>query len=165
VCRPGHFRGVATVVLKLFQIVPAHLACFGQKDYQQLQVITRMVEDLAIPMEVVGCPTVREADGLAMSSRNRYLSAAERQQALSLSRALNQAEQMVCRGERNAMLIAAAMRDILQTVGIENIDYAVVADPDTLAELTIIERSAVALIAAHVGTTRLIDNRILAAKT
>jgi pantoate--beta-alanine ligase len=165
VCRPGHFRGVATVVLKLFHIVPAHVACFGQKDYQQLQVIKRMVEDLAIPIEILGCPTVREADGLAMSSRNRYLSAAERQQALSLSRALTQAEQMVQGGERNAKSIAAAMKETLHKAGIEKIDYAVVADPETLVELSTIERSAVALIAAHVGSTRLIDNRILASAT
>jgi pantoate--beta-alanine ligase len=164
-CRPGHFRGVATVVLKLFQIVPAHIACFGQKDYQQLQVIKRMVEDLAVPIEIVGCPTVREADGLAMSSRNRYLSAAERQQALSLSRALDQAVQMVQGGERNAKSIAAAMKETLHKAGIEKLDYAVVADPNTLAELSTIERSAVALIAAHVGSTRLIDNRILTSAT
>jgi pantoate--beta-alanine ligase len=165
VCRPGHFRGVATVVLKLFQLVPAHIACFGQKDYQQLQVIKQMVKDLAIPIEIVGCPTVREADGLAMSSRNRYLSAAERQQALSLSRALGQAEQMVRDGERDAHRIAAAMKETLLKAGIEKIDYALVAHPETLAGLSTIERSAVALIAAHVGTTRLIDNRILAPTT
>ncbi|HEY2413959.1 MAG TPA: pantoate--beta-alanine ligase [Pirellulaceae bacterium] len=165
ICRPGHFRGVATVVLKLFQIVPAHIACFGQKDYQQLQVIKRMVQDLAIPMEIVGCPTVREADGLAMSSRNRYLSAADRQRALSLSRALDQAEQMVRGGERNANRIAAAMKETLRTAGIEKLDYAAVADPNTLAELSTIDRSAVALIAAHVGNTRLIDNRILGSLT
>jgi pantoate--beta-alanine ligase len=162
VCRPGHFRGVATIVLKLFELVPAHVVCFGQKDYQQLQVIKRMVEDLAIPIEIVGCPTVREADGLAMSSRNRYLSAADRQQALALSLALSSAEQMVSDGERDAKKVASFMKGQLQKSGIERIDYAVVADADTLAELNTIERAAVALIAAHVGTTRLIDNRVLA---
>src|SRR5262245_41735614 len=91
VCRPGHFRGVATVVLKLFNLIPAHFACFGQKDYQQLLVIRRMVEDLALPIEIVACPTVHEQDGLAMSSRNRYLSPAQRQQALGLSQALARA--------------------------------------------------------------------------
>jgi len=165
VYRPGHFRGVATVVLKLFQIVPAHFACFGRKDYQQLQVIKRMVADFAIPMEIIGCPTIREPDGLAMSSRNRYLSAAERQQALSLSRALSQAEQMFRRGERNAKKIASEMKATLLSAGIEKIDYAAVADPDTLAEFDTIDRSAIALLAAHVGTTRLIDNQFLSATT
>jgi pantoate--beta-alanine ligase len=165
VCRPGHFRGVATVVLKLFQIVPAHIACFGQKDYQQLQVIKRMVADFARPIEIVGCPTVREADGLAMSSRNQYLSAAERQQALSLSRALKKAEQMFHAGERNAQAVVEIMKATLRSAGIERIDYAAVADPETLSELETIGPSAVALIAAHVGTTRLIDNRILAPAT
>jgi pantoate--beta-alanine ligase len=165
VYRPGHFRGVATVVVKLFQIVPAHFACFGQKDYQQLQVIKRMVADLAIPMEIIGCPTVREPDGLAMSSRNRYLSAAERQQALSLSRALSEANQIVRRGERNAKKIASAMKETLLEAGIQKIDYATVAHPDTLSELGTIDQSAIALIAAHVGTTRLIDNQLLTAAT
>src|SRR5204863_6035283 len=94
VCRPGHFRGVATVVLKLFHLIPADFACFGLKDFQQLAVIRRMVEDLALPIEIVACPTVREADGLAMSSRNRYLSPAERQQALALPLALDRAKQL-----------------------------------------------------------------------
>jgi pantoate--beta-alanine ligase len=161
VCRPGHFRGVSTVVLKLFEIVPAHVACFGQKDYQQLLVIKRMVEDLAVPIEIIACPTVREADGLAMSSRNRYLSAAERQQALSLSKALADAERMLGGGERSTTAIAAAMKQTVQNAGIGKIDYAAVVDATTLAELDVIDRPVVALVAAYVGSTRLIDNRIL----
>jgi pantoate--beta-alanine ligase len=161
VCRPGHFRGVATIVLKLFQLLPAHVACFGQKDYQQLQVIKRMVADLAVPIEVVGCPTVREADGLAMSSRNRYLSSAERKQALALSRALAQADALVSSGEQNAATIVAAMRATLQQAGITQIDYIALADPDSLAERTTVDQPTIALIAARVGTTRLIDNRLL----
>ncbi len=161
VCRPGHFRGVATIVLKLFQLLPAHVACFGQKDYQQLQVIKRMVADLAVPIEVVACPTVREADGLAMSSRNRYLSSAEREQALALSRALAQADALVSSGEQNAATIVGAMRLMLQQARIVQIDYVALADPDSLAERTTVDRPTIALIAARVGTTRLIDNRLL----
>lgn len=161
ICRPGHFRGVATIVLKLFQILPAHVACFGQKDYQQLQVIQRMVADLAVPIEIIACPTVREPDGLAMSSRNRYLSPAERQQALALSRALAQAEQLVRAGEHNASTIVTAMQTTLNEAGITQIDYVALADPETLAPRTIVDHSTIALIAAHVGTTRLIDNRLL----
>jgi pantoate--beta-alanine ligase len=161
VCRPGHFRGVATVVLKLFNLVPADLACFGQKDFQQLVVIRKMVQDLALPIEIVLCPTVRAPDGLAMSSRNRYLSAAERQQALALSRALSHAEQLVAGGERNARAVAAEMRRALSEAGVERIDYAAVADPQTLAENPALDGPAVALIAAFVGSTRLIDNRLI----
>jgi pantoate--beta-alanine ligase len=160
--RPGHFRGVATVVLKLFQIAPADIAVFGQKDYQQALVIRRMVEDLNLPIEIVTSPTVRETDGLALSSRNRYLSAAERKQALAISRALAEADRLHGAGERRAATIEAAMRKILAAARIEKIDYAAVADAQTLAELTEINRPAVALIACHVGTTRLIDNRVLA---
>jgi pantoate--beta-alanine ligase len=161
VCRPGHFRGVATVVLKLFQLVPAEVACFGQKDYQQLLVIRRMALDLDVPIEIIPCPIVREADGLAMSSRNRYLSPAERQKALALSRALERAEQMAAGGERNCDKIAEAMREMLSKAGISRVDYAVVVDAQTLEQKPTIAGRAVALIAAFVGTTRLIDNRLL----
>jgi len=160
-CRPGHFRGVATIVLKLFHLIPADFACFGQKDFQQLLVIRRMVEDLAVPIEVVACPTVREPDGLAMSSRNRYLSPAERQQALGLSRALNRAEHLVATHRRNAADIVAEMRRVLAEAGITRIDYVAIADPETLAERQLIDASSVALIAAFVGNTRVIDNRML----
>jgi pantoate--beta-alanine ligase len=161
ICRAGHFRGVATIVLKLFQLLPSHIACFGQKDYQQLQVVKHMVADLAVPIEIIACPTVREPDGLAMSSRNRYLSAAERRQALALSRALAQAEQLVLAGEQNAATIVTAMQTTLHEAGITQIDYVALADPETLAEQTTLDRPTVALIAARVGTTRLIDNRLL----
>jgi len=160
-CRPGHFRGVATVVLKLFHLVPAHVACFGQKDFQQLLVIRRMVEDLSLPIEIVSCPIVREPDGLAMSSRNRYLSPAERQQALAIPQALDRAAQLAAAGEKNAAAIVTQMHSILKQAGIDRIDYASIADPETLTDLTSLNGPAVALIAAHVGKTRLIDNRLL----
>jgi pantoate--beta-alanine ligase len=161
VCRPGHFRGVATIVLKLFHLIPADIAYFGQKDFQQLLVIRRMVEDLAVPIEIIGCPTVRETDGLAMSSRNRYLSPAERQQALALPAALTRAEQLVAEGEKDAAVIVAQMSRILSEARISRIDYVALADPRTLEEKSVIEGPTVALIAAFVGTTRLIDNRVL----
>lgn len=161
ICRPGHFRGVATVVLKLFNIVPANVACFGQKDFQQALVIRRMAEDLNLPIEIVVCPTVREPDGLALSSRNRYLSSAEREQALSLSRALDAATKLVAAGERDSRQIVSQMRNILAAAGIERIDYVAVAHPETLVEIPRLDGPAVALIAAHVGATRLIDNRLL----
>jgi pantoate--beta-alanine ligase len=162
VCRPGHFLGVATVVLKLFNLIPADFACFGQKDYQQLLVIRHMVRDLNLPIQIVPCPTVREADGLALSSRNRHLSPAQRQQALALPRALNRAEQLAAGGERSSAAILAEMRRVLITAGIERIDYVALADPETLAEKQSIDGPGIALIAAYVGTTRLIDNRLLA---
>lgn len=160
-CRPGHFRGVATVVLKLFNLIPADAAYFGQKDYQQSLVIEHMVRDLHLPIKIAVCPIVREADGLALSSRNRYLSPAERQQALALSRSLKRAEERVRAGQRDADAIAAAMKHELTAAGIERIDYATVADAQTLDELNRLDRPAVALVACHVGTTRLIDNFLL----
>lgn len=159
-CRPGHFRGVATVVLKLFNIIPTDFAYFGQKDYQQSLVIQHMVRDLNLPMKISVCPIVREGDGLALSSRNRYLSPAERQQALALSRSLRRAEALVRAGQRDVTSITAAMRDELTAAGIERIDYAAVADIQTLAELDTLDRPAVALLACFVGATRLIDNSL-----
>lgn len=161
VCRPGHFRGVATVVLKLFNLIPADVACFGRKDYQQLLVIRHLVRDLNLPLEIVACPTVREADGLALSSRNRYLSPAERRQALALSKALALAEHLVAGGECDGATILAEMRNVLTEAGIERIDYVALADPDSLAEKPVLDGPTVALIAAYVSTTRLIDNRLL----
>jgi pantoate--beta-alanine ligase len=161
-CRPGHFRGVATVVLKLFNLVPADVACFGQKDYQQLLVIRDMARDLDLPIEIVPCPIVREADGLAMSSRNRYLSPAERQQALALSQSLREARQLVHDGEHDSRTIVDRMRKILTDAGIERIDYVALADPKTLNQKPQIDGPAIALVAAFVGTTRLIDNAMLA---
>jgi pantoate--beta-alanine ligase len=158
VCRPGHFRGVATVVLKLFHLIPADIACFGEKDYQQLRVVQQMVADLNVPIRIVPCPTVREPDGLAMSSRNQYLTPPQRQQALGLWRALQAARQEVARGEHDAAAIRQRMLHVLHEAGIERIDYATVVDPWTLEELARLQVPARALIAAYVGSTRLIDN-------
>lgn len=161
VCRPGHFRGVATIVLKLLNIIPADVACFGQKDFQQALVIRRMVEDLNLPIEIFTCPIVREPDGLAMSSRNRYLSPAERSQALALSRALDAAEKLFAAGERESRVVIDRMENTLVEAGIERVDYVALADPETLIATQTIDGPTVALIAAFVGTTRLIDNRVL----
>ncbi len=159
--RPTHFRGVATIVLKLFQILPATIAYFGQKDFQQLAVIERMVEDLNIPVVVQGCETVREPDGLAMSSRNRYLSVAQRQIALSLWRALCAVHEQATAGETDVGLLEQRLEQSLREGGIERIDYARVVDRRYLTPLAQLDRPAVALIAAHVGSTRLIDNILL----
>jgi pantoate--beta-alanine ligase len=159
--RPGHFRGVATVVLKLFHACPADAAFFGAKDYQQALVVQRMVADLNVPIEVQVLPTVREPDGLAMSSRNRYLNAAERQQALALSRSLQRAADLVAAGQRSAAAILEQMQAIFAAAGIRDIDYISLADPQTLAPVTEIRGPVVALIAARVGGTRLIDNRVI----
>ncbi|HTQ39588.1 MAG TPA: pantoate--beta-alanine ligase, partial [Pirellulales bacterium] len=158
--RPGHFRGVATVVMKLFQIAPADRAYFGRKDYQQALAVRRMVADLNLPIEIVVCPTVRDADGLALSSRNVYLTAEQRQHALVLPRSLQFAREMFDAGERNAAKICEAMRRMITNEPDVQMDYATVADAETLAELNHIETSAVALVAAHVGQTRLIDNEL-----
>jgi pantoate--beta-alanine ligase len=160
--RPTHFRGVTTVVMKLFQIAPADRAYFGQKDYQQSLVVRRMAADLNLPIQIVICPTVREADGLAMSSRNRYLSADDRQRALVLSRSLRETRESFVAGERNSAKLRTAIESQIAAAG-ATLDYVSVADPDTLAELDQIKSSAVVLIAARVGNTRLIDNEILSA--
>jgi pantoate--beta-alanine ligase len=161
VCRPSHFRGVATVVLKLFQLLPADVAFFGQKDYQQALVIQHMTLDLNVPMQIEVCPIVREADGLAMSSRNRYLTAAERQQALAISRGLRLADQQVRDGIRDTEAIRERMRVELTEAGIERIDYIAVVEPNTLIETPETRPPVMALIAAYVGHTRLIDNCLL----
>ena len=169
ICRPGHFRGVATVVAKLFHIVPATHAFFGLKDYQQLKVIQAMTRDLNLDIEFVPVRTVREPDGLALSSRNRYLTGCERDRALLLSRALQVAHDLHEQGESNPAIIESAMRSVLLaanpgalvTDGVDKIEYAVVVDAETLSPLSQIDRPAVALIAACVGKTRLIDNRLL----
>ncbi|MFN3194006.1 MAG: pantoate--beta-alanine ligase [Aureliella sp.] len=158
--RPGHFRGVTTVVMKLFQIIPAHIAYFGSKDYQQLAVIRSMVDDLNVPIRVQGCETIRERDGLAMSSRNRYLSDAERNRALAISAALFRVKAMVDDGEASVQVLAAELNSKL-TPAMDSIDYATIVDAANLSEIDSIEGPAVALIAAHVGSTRLIDNILL----
>ncbi len=159
--RPEHFRGVATIVLKLFQILPASVGYFGLKDYQQWMVIKRMVEDLNVSIRIEGCETVRDPDGLAMSSRNRYLNPTERQTALSLSRALRQARKRVAHGNCNISELELAMEEQLKSAGMDRIDYARVVCRETLGTLDVLDRPAVALIAAYVGTTRLIDNVLL----
>jgi pantoate--beta-alanine ligase len=157
-CRPGHFRGVATIVLKLFNLAQADVAYFGQKDYQQVRVIQQMVQDLDVPIAVRVCPTVREADGLAMSSRNRYLTAQQRGCALGLWQALTRARDLVAGGERHAERVLEQMRGVLQEHGITRIDYTALVDPDTLQSVTEIRAATIVLVAAHVGQTRLIDN-------
>jgi len=162
--RPGHFRGVATVVLKLFEIVRPDLAVFGQKDYQQQLLIRRMVEDLHLPIAILTMPTVRERDGLALSSRNRYLSPAERRAATVLPLALERAEQAVAGGERDGNRVRQILSQTLELETLAKLDYAEIADADTLEPLEELapQRRAVALLAAWVGSTRLIDNRLLA---
>jgi pantoate--beta-alanine ligase len=161
--RPGHFRGVTTVVLKLFELVRPDLAIFGQKDYQQQAVIRRMVEDLHVPVELAVVPTVRGPDGLALSSRNRYLNPEERQAATVLFRALSRAMQAVAAGERQAEQVRQILRETLESKPLVKLDYAEVADVETLEPLGNLskERAAVALLAARIGTTRLIDNALL----
>ena len=160
--RPGHFDGVATVVAKLFHIALADAAFFGEKDYQQLMVIRQMVADLNSPIEVVGCPTLREPDGLAMSSRNAYLSPAERTQAVSISRALFQARDAVATGNTDAKAIIQSARSTIVAAGITSIDYVEVVDANTLELLTKLDRPARLCIAVRIGKTRLIDNMELA---
>lgn len=163
--RPAHFQGVATVVLKLFHILPTTHAFFGQKDYQQLCVIRAMVRDLNVPIEIVACPTVRETDGLAMSSRNRYLNAEQRIRALRLFAALDAAEHAVHDGQRDAAAIERIMQATLLAdgpeQGVDSIDYAKLVDAQTLQPIRQLDDRAVALIAAKVGSTRLIDNRLI----
>jgi pantoate--beta-alanine ligase len=157
--RPGHFTGVTTIVAKLFNITKPHLAVFGEKDYQQLAIIRRMVRDLDFAIEIVGIPIVRERDGLALSSRNAYLSAEGRQIALGLSRGLAAAEALVKSGERDAATLRAASTAELTGA---RIDYVELRDATELSEIARLEKPAVLALAAFVGTTRLIDNRVLA---
>jgi len=159
--RPTHFRGVLTVCLKLFNIVQPHRAYFGQKDYQQALLVRRMIRDLDLPMELVVCPIVREADGLALSSRNRYLAPAEREQAASLSRGLRKAQAAVAGGERDAAKLAGLIRSEIEAAGPCEIDYVAIADPDTLEPVAVIEGPVAALLAVRIGPARLIDNAIL----
>jgi pantoate--beta-alanine ligase len=155
--RPGHFRGVATVVAKLFNLTRPHVALFGEKDFQQLAVIRAMVRDLDFAVEVVGMPIVREPDGLAMSSRNAYLSADERARALALSGALLEARDRAAGGERDAAALAARARERLEGAGVR-VDYVEVVDPRTLRPVERAGPGAVMLVAGFVGATRLIDN-------
>lgn len=157
--RPGHFRGVTTVVARLFRIIEPHRAYFGEKDAQQLRVVRRMARDLGLPVEVVGRPTVREPDGLAMSSRNVYLSPKERQAALVLSRSLDLGSRLFReQGERDAAKILDVVRECIEGEPLVRLEYVSLADDETLEELPKVDRPALLLVAARVGTTRLIDN-------
>ncbi len=159
--RPTHFRGVCTVVSKLFHIVGPDRAYFGQKDAQQLAVIRRMARDLDFDVEIVGCPIVREADGLAMSSRNTYLDDRERKAALVLHRALSLCKEMADAGETDAARLKEAMAETIGAEPLARIDYIEIVDADTMEELTQARAGALVALAAYIGKTRLIDNQIL----
>lgn len=158
--RPTHFRGVATIVAKLFNILQPQRAYFGQKDYQQTVVLRRMVHDLNFPLEIVVCPTVREADGLALSSRNSYLSPVERAAAPVIYRALTTACQSLAAGERQAERLRQIMRTVIEAEPVARLDYVSVAQPESLDELEHVDQAAVLSLAAYFGRTRLIDNMI-----
>jgi pantoate--beta-alanine ligase len=159
--RPGHFAGVATVVTKLFHLTRPRRAYFGQKDAQQLAVIRRFAADLNLPVEIVGCPIVREADGLALSSRNRYLSPAERQAALVLSRALGVAAAAYADGERAAAVLSRLMRWTVEAEPLARLDYAEVVEGLTWETPAVAASGCLLLLAARLGATRLIDNHVL----
>lgn len=161
VSRPGHFRGVATVVAKLFNIVAPDRAFFGQKDAAQVAILRRMVRDLNFPLEIVVCPIVREQDGLAMSSRNSYLSADDRHRALILSRTLRHIEQQIATGVTSAAALIATGLGVLAQQPSARLDYLRVVDPDTLADIPDIGKGALIAIAAWIGPTRLIDNTLI----
>lgn len=156
--RPGHFRGVATVVTQLLNLVRPNVVVFGQKDAQQLAVIRRLVRDLHLPVEIASHPTVREPDGLAMSSRNAYLSADERTAASAIYRALSSARQQIEQGERSAKAIRRELREILAREPLIDIEYAEVVDADTFEPILRVRGRIVMPVAVHIGTTRLIDN-------
>ena len=159
--RPGHFRGVTTVVCKLFNIVQPHLALFGNKDFQQLAVIRRMVLDLNLPVEIVGMPIFREPDGLAMSSRNVYLSEDQRRQALVLSQSLKLARRLVAEGERDAEQLIAILAKLIAKQPETHIDYIQICQQHSLAQQPRVDADSVLLLAVRVGKTRLIDNGFL----
>lgn len=161
--RPTHFRGVQTVVLKLFHIVTPDNAYFGQKDAQQLAVIRRMVRDLNVDVTIHGCPIVREADGLAKSSRNTYLNEEERRAALILSKSLDVGKQLVDEGERDAAALKAAIRRNLETEPLARVDYVEVVDFDTITPVETIKGTTLVALAVYIGKTRLIDNFIVEA--
>ncbi len=159
--RPVHFKGVQTVVAKLFHIIPAHRAYFGQKDAQQLAIIRRMVIDLDFDIEIIGCPIIREADGLAKSSRNTYLSEEERKQAVILNASLEEAMKAIEEGEQDAAAIKAKITEKLNTCPLARIDYVEVVSFDNIQPIDKIEGAVLIAIAVYIGTTRLIDNRII----
>lgn len=156
--RPGHFRGVCTVVTKLFHLLAPDAAVFGEKDFQQLAIIRRMVRDLNFQIEIIGAPTVRESDGLACSSRNRYLSAAERQQAPALYAGLSDGAHMAAGGERSASAILAAARKVIEKSPLARIDYLELVNRDTLQPIEMAQPNSLIAVAVFLGQTRLIDN-------
>lgn len=156
--RPGHFRGVCTVVAKLFHLLAPEAAVFGEKDYQQLAIVRRMVRDLSFPLEIVGVPTVREPDGLALSSRNQYLSATERADATVLARALWEAKERVAAGETSVGKLLSLATHTIQAANSARIDYVSIVDDETFAPLQIAKSNARMLLAVFIGQTRLIDN-------
>ncbi len=158
--RPGHFRGVCQVVAKLFNIIQPSAACFGQKDFQQLRVLSAMVEALNFPVQIVACPTLRDPDGLAMSSRNQYLSAVDRQKALSISKTLFSAREMVSGGVKQASRLLTRMQQDLLAQHL-SIDYVAAVDPITLKTVEVMTGPTVLAIAVRVGATRLIDNVVV----
>jgi pantoate--beta-alanine ligase len=160
--RPGHFTGVLTIVAKLFHLIEPDVACFGRKDLQQLTLVRRMVRDLNWPIEIVGVPTVREPDGLALSSRNAYLDATDRKRATVLSRALRAAHQAYCGGERRASALEQRMREQLDREPRVQVEYIAITEPDQLQPIAEVDGATVISLAARVGTTRLIDNISLA---
>ncbi len=159
--RPGHFEGVTTIVAKLFAAVKPHVAIFGQKDAQQTLIVKKMVRDLNLDVEIVMAPTVREADGLAMSSRNAYLTAEERMEAPALYRALMLGKKMIARGERRACRVVAAMRDAIAPLCHAKIDYIEAVDAESLAPVEVIETTVLLAVAVRFGKARLIDNALI----
>lgn len=159
--RPTHFKGVTTVCLKLFNIVKPHQTYFGLKDFQQYVVIKKMVRDLNLDLEIVPCPIVREADGLALSSRNEYLSPAERKQAVILFKSLNKAKELFDQGETEAKKIKQEMRNLIAGQPLAKIDYVSIVNPSSLKEVEKVSCGDVALVAAFLGKVRLIDNLVL----
>lgn len=160
--RPGHFAGVTIVVVKLFHITKPHMAIFGEKDYQQLQVIKRMVRDLSMDIDIIAVPTVREQDGLAMSSRNKYLSPQERLSALSLKKGLDLAETMIEDGVQDTDSIKTAVQELILGHPFTDIDYITICDPETLTDIEQIDGPSLLALAVNIGKARLIDNRIIA---
>lgn len=158
--RPGHFKGVTTVVTKLFNIVQPDVAVFGQKDAQQARIIRRMVRDLNMPVDVVLGPIVRESDGLAMSSRNKYLSPVERQDALCLSHALHEARRMIADGERSVRTVRNAMLKVINRVASAKVDYVEFVDDESLEALSELKGKVLVAVAVKIGNTRLIDNEV-----
>jgi pantoate--beta-alanine ligase len=159
--RPGYFRGVATVVTKLFNIVKPHVALFGEKDYQQLLVIRQLVRDLNFDIRIIGVPIVREVDGLAMSSRNGYLSRDERRSALSLHKSIQLAQERVAQGIRDASRLIAEASGLIRSHPYTRIDYVTLCDPETLEDVHVVEGPSLMALAVWIGHTRLIDNAVL----